>query len=132
MMNASSNFGYFIFIDLLRHTSEIPINPGVSHHVWAVWGERVCAVGSALLGIYGSYLVTRRYVQTFIAAALIAFFAPFFSLFGKGQWINDYIRSNLRNNLDVPDSASDLVFGLSYLFWAFVGQLLVVLFSSLH
>ncbi len=130
-MSESLSFWSFIFTSALRLSQGIEVPVVAVHRTWAVWLSNLCVIGSALAGIYGSYLLGRRYVQTFLTALSLALVTPIMTILGKGSVVKKHIQSNARDVADVPESPVELVFGLNYLVWAFFGQLLALFFSLL-
>lgn len=80
-------------------------------------------VASAIFGLMGSWLLSRRYAKPFWRSVLFACIAPFLYVFGQGARTGEFITSTVEANKDIPDSASEMALGLALLFLAFLLQL---------
>lgn len=86
-------------------------------------GGYLCEIVSAVLGIAGTYLMSRRYAPNFLRSLLYAAFWPFLCLIGKGQRARKFFTARAEINKDNPESAGDMALGLNLLFLAFLLQL---------
>lgn len=77
---------------------------------------------SAAFGLTGTWLMSRRYARQPLISVLVAVFWPILSLVGLGQRVSDFVAATVRANKDIEDSVTDMVGGLSFLFWAFLLQ----------
>ena len=84
----------------------------------------VLEIGSALFGIYGTYLMSRRYTTSLVLFLALALFAPVMFALGKGKTVHDYYENRTLANRDVPIATNRMALGLSLLCWAFFFQLL--------
>lgn len=87
----------------------------------------VLEIGSALFGIYGTYLMSRRYTTSLAFFLVLALFAPIMFALGRGKVVHDYYENRTLANRDVPIATNRMALGLSLLCWAFFFQLLQVL-----
>lgn len=81
---------------------------------------------SAILGILGTCLMSRRYAPNLLRSMLYALAWPLLAVVGKGRLFRDFLAARASINWDVPDSAEDMALGLNLLFWAFFFQLLAI------
>ena len=86
----------------------------------------VLEVASALLGISGTYLMSRRYTRSLVVFLFFTLVTPLMFIIGKGKEVHDYYHSRMLANKNVPIANSRMVVGLSLLAWAFFLQLLLV------
>ncbi len=80
-------------------------------------------IASAIFGITGTWIMSRRYAKQFGRSVLFACIAPFLYVFGRGDRVRDFIDAKIAGNKDLPDSASEMALGLAVLFLAFLLQL---------
>lgn len=80
-------------------------------------------MASAIFGITGTWMMSRRYAKQFGRSILFACIAPFLFVFGRGERVREFINAKITGNKDLPDSASEMALGLALLFLAFVLQL---------
>jgi len=86
---------------------------------------------AALLGIAGTWLMSRRYAQYFWRNVLYTILFPFFYVIGQCKHARNFFTEKIRTNQDLPDSLSSMVLGIAFLFWAFFFQL-IALFLEIH
>jgi hypothetical protein len=86
-------------------------------------------LGSAIFGIFGTLLMTRRYTSGTPMALLIALMAPVLYLAGQGERVREFYTARTRANREVPVAASRMALGLNLLCWAFFLQLLLAFIS---
>lgn len=79
---------------------------------------------SAIFGITGSWLMSRRYAKQFGRSVLFALIAPILYLLGRGDRVRSFIEAKVTGNKDIPDFPSEMALGLALLFLAFLLQLL--------
>jgi hypothetical protein len=96
---------------------------------WPPTLDFVLNFGSAVLGIIGTCLMSRRYAPQLLRSMLYAGAWPFLYLLGQGQRARKFFEVRARINWDLPESAVDMALGLNLLFWAFFLQL-VALFTN--
>jgi len=84
---------------------------------------------SAVAGMFGTWLMSRRYAPRFWRGLLFAVFSPFLFLRGKGPRVRKFYETSVRVNDNVPESPADMALGLNLLFWAFFLQLLAWIFG---
>lgn len=82
-------------------------------------------VASAVFGLLGTWLMSRRYAKQFGRSVLFALIAPLLILLGQGTRVRDFFKDKATANQDLPESITDMVLGLNLLFWAFFLQLIV-------
>lgn len=80
-------------------------------------------MASAIFGITGTWMMSRRYAKQFGRSILFACIAPLLFVFGRGERVREFINAKITGNKDLPDSASEMALGLALLFLAFVLQL---------
>ena len=80
-------------------------------------------MASAIFGITGAWMMSRRYAKQFGRSVLYACIAPFLFVFGRGERVREFINAKIAGNKDLPDSSSEMALGLALLFLAFVLQL---------
>ena len=81
---------------------------------------KVLEIASALLGIAGTFLMSRRYMGGLARSVFAAFVAPLVLMFNRS-----FLDNQMNANKDVPVSRVGMVLGLSLLTWAFAIQLLL-------
>lgn len=96
---------------------------------WTAYLRSAAGVVSAVLGIGGTCLMTRRYARGFWLALLFALVWPLLCLLGRGRQPQRFFEALGKINADVPPSARDMALGLNLLFWAFFLQLVLSLTS---
>ena len=82
---------------------------------------------SAVLGILGTCLMSRRYAPQLLRSMLYAGAWPFLCLVGQARRARRFFEARATINWDVPESAADMALGLNLLFWAFFLQLVALL-----
>ena len=95
--------------------------PG-DHTGWVVNVSRGCEYASAIFGILGTVLMSRRYGRQIGRSILYAATWPFLLLIGRGRQAREFFIARVRLNWDNPDSPADMTLGLNLLFWAFFLQ----------
>jgi len=91
--------------------------------------SRLLDIGSAVLGIWGTYLMSRRYTTSLLLFLVLALVTPVMFLLGRGQAVYDYYEKRTMANRDVPVAIGRMALGLGLLCWAFFFQLLNALTS---
>lgn len=86
---------------------------------------------AAMLGIAGTWLMSRRYARYFWRNVLYTILFPFLYILGQGKHARNFFTEKIRTNQDLPDSLSSMVLGIAFLFWAFFFQL-IALFLEVH
>jgi hypothetical protein len=87
------------------------------------WIKFAVGIVSALLGLCGTWLMSRRYAKQFGRSLLFALLAPVFWLVGNGGGLRTFLAEKVKDNRELPDSITDMVLGLIFLFWSFFLQL---------
>jgi len=85
---------------------------------------------SAIFGIAGTWLMSRRYARNLLVTIVYALTWPIVVLAGKSKNFRDSYNAEIRANYDVQDQPIDSAFGFNLLFWAFVLQLLALLIEA--
>lgn len=80
-------------------------------------------MASAIFGITGTWMMSRRYAKQFGRSVLFACIAPFLFVIGRGDRVREFINAKILGNKDLPDSSSEMALGLAVLFLAFLLQL---------
>ncbi len=101
--------------------------PNASSSAWLDVTGFVLNFASAVLGILGTCLMSRRYAPQILRGMLYAGSWPFLCLVGQGRRARRFFEVRARINWDVPESAADMALGLNLLFWAFFLQLVALL-----
>jgi hypothetical protein len=83
-----------------------------------------CEYASAVLGILGTALMSRRFAPQVLRSLVYAASWPILWVFGHGQRARRFFIAKAKINWDNPDSPADMTLGLNLLFWAFFVQLL--------
>ncbi len=86
---------------------------------------------SAVLGMLGTCLMSRRYAPRFLRSMLDAVMWPILYLVGRGERVRGFLTARARINWDVSESAADMALGMTLLFWAFLLQLVALLAERL-
>ena len=94
--------------------------------VWPPTAGIVLEFVSAVFGILGTCLMSRRYAPQLLRSMLYAAVWPFLVAVGQGKRWRSFLAAKASVNWDVPDSAEDMALGLNLLFWAFFLQLLAI------
>jgi hypothetical protein len=89
-------------------------------------------VASALFGLLGTWLMSRRYARQFGRSVLFALISPLLLLLGQGARVRRFMAAKINANCDLPDSVTDMALGLNLLFWAFFLQLLAAIVDWRH
>lgn len=79
-------------------------------------------LASAIFGMIGTWLMSKRYAREFTSSILFAFIAPILYCLGQGKRVRDFFRSLIHGNSNLPESESEMAAGLAILFWAFLLQ----------
>lgn len=88
-------------------------------------------LASAIFGLLGTWLMSRRYANQLIRSLLYSLISPALYLFGKGARVRRFFKAKIDANRDMADSITEMVWGLTLLFWAFFLQL-TALFMDFH
>ena len=89
-------------------------------------------VASALFGLLGTWLMSRRYAKQLGRSLLLALISPLLFLFGQGARVRSFVKEKINANRDLPESVTDMALGLTLLFWAFFLQLIAFLLDLRH
>lgn len=89
---------------------------------WTAW-PFVLGMASAVVGMLGTWLMSRRYAREFLRAVFYAVIWPFLFVFGLGGGIRDLLKNKVKTNSDIAESTVDMVLGMTLLFWAFFLQI---------
>ena len=87
---------------------------------------------SAVLGLVGTWLMSRRYARQFGRSFLYALVSPVLLLLGRGGRLRGFVKGKINASRDLPDSVTDMVLGLMLLFWAFFLQLVGLILDLRH
>jgi hypothetical protein len=85
---------------------------------------------SAILGMAGTYFMSKRYAKTFFSGVLFALLGLLYYLGGKGDKVRKFYSAESRSNEEIKDSPADMAFGLSLLFAGFLVALARILLST--
>jgi hypothetical protein len=77
---------------------------------------------SAIFGILGTALMSRRCAPQIFRSMLYAASWPVLFILGQGRRARDFFIARARISWDVPDSPADMTLGLNLLLWAFFLQ----------
>ncbi len=83
-------------------------------------------LGSVVFGIFGTWLMARRYARKFWPNLLFTFLFPALYLVGRGRYVRNFVKVTINTNRDIEDSVIDMTIGLNLLFWAFILQLVAL------
>ena len=81
---------------------------------------------SAACGLLGTWFMSKRYARQPLLSVLVALTWPVFSMTRWGEHVRQFVTAEANANRDIEDSAADMAAGLSFLFWAFLIQLLAL------
>ncbi len=98
------------------------IVPG--HFSWFTEAAHVCDYASAVFGIFGTVLMSRRIVPKIWRGLLFAATYPIMVLLFQGHRVRQYFISKAKLSADVQDSLADMTLGMNLLFWGFFLQLI--------
>lgn len=84
---------------------------------------------SAVLGMLGTWQMSRRYAPQFVRTMVFALAWPFLCLLGRKRRrvARAFFEARASINWDLPESAGDMALGLNLLCLAFILQLLALL-----
>jgi hypothetical protein len=99
------------------------------HSAWLHGVGRGCEIASAIFGIIGTGLMSRRFCPQLGRSVFYALTWPFLIVIGKGQRARDFFAARASINWNNPDSPADMTLGLNLLFWAFLLQLISLLWK---
>ena len=97
-------------------------------HTPGLWITRLDFL-SAVLGMFGTYFMAKRYANNFFVGMVFAVIATVMYLFGGGGHVRSFYAEGQAGNKDIPDSAGDVGLGLNLLFVAFMLQLFKIFYS---
>jgi len=99
--------------------------------LFSSWNGRkfLLNLGSVIFGLFGTWLMSRRYARKFWRSFLYSFIVPAAYFFIRAR-ICDYIGTSAGINKDIEDSAIDMTIGVYLLFWAFLLQLIALLIDT--
>jgi len=83
---------------------------------------RFLEFASAIFGILGTALMSRRFAPQIFRSMLYAASWPILLVLGQGRRARDFFIAKAKISWDVPDSPADMTLGLNLLFWAFFLQ----------
>jgi len=89
-------------------------------------------VASAVFGLLGTWLMSRRYAKEFGRSLAYALITPILFLIGRGDRARSFMKEKIKGNRDLPDSAGEMALGLNLLFWAFFLQLVAPFVEHKH
>jgi hypothetical protein len=89
-----------------------------------------CEYASAILGILGTMLMSRRFAPQVVRSLVYAASWPFLWIVGRGQHARDFFIARARINWDNADSPADMTLGLNLLVWAFFIQLVSLILKQ--
>ncbi len=101
--------------------------PTAPSPAWLATLSFILSFASAVLGMVGTCLMSRRYAPKFFHSMLDAAISPFLFLVGRGERVRKFFTARAKINWDVPESAADMALGMTLLFWAFFLQLVALL-----
>jgi hypothetical protein len=105
----------------------------VSAEPWALhWGLIALDVFSAVLGMVGTYFMSRRYAKGFLSGLLFAVITFFLYVFFQGAKAREFYAREALSKKEIPDSPADVAFGLNLLFVGFLAQLAKIVITALH
>jgi len=84
-------------------------------------------LASAIFGLLGTWLMSRRYADQLVRSLLYSFVSPVLYLSRRGKRVRSFFKAKIEANKDVADSITEMVWGLTLLFWAFFLQLIALL-----
>jgi hypothetical protein len=87
-------------------------------------------IAGAAFGVLGTWLMSRRYAESFLQNVLLALSWPVLILFGQGNRIRKVVKARFDANRDLPESIVDMVLGLNLLFWAFFLQVAALVLEA--
>ncbi len=88
-------------------------------------------VASALLGMVGTYFMSRRYAKNFFSGLFFAVVSFGLYLLLQGATARQFYAREALSKKDIPDSPADVAFGLNLLFVGFLAQLAKIVISAL-
>jgi hypothetical protein len=94
-----------------------------SHASWAGSAAVACEYGSAILGLIGTVLMSRRFVPHVTRGIIYAAAWPLMALFFQGERVRKYFIARAKLSMDKPETAADMTMGVNLLIWAFFLQL---------
>ena len=80
-------------------------------------------IASAIFGLLGTWLMSRRYAPEFVRSIFYSLIAPILIVTGNRERVRAFMKSKTEGNRDLPDSVDEMALGLNLLFWAFFLQL---------
>src|SRR5580704_12404004 len=92
-----------------------------SHPSWIAEAGHICEYASAIFGIFGTVLMSRRLIPKFWRGMLFAASYPVMVVLLQGSRVRQYFIS--RANLG-EDSLPDMTLGINLLIWGFFLQLI--------
>jgi hypothetical protein len=97
---------------------------------WMLTSKFLVNMGSAVFGMLGTWMISRRYATEFLRSIFFALSWPILVVLGQGHRVRDYFRGKINANRDVTDSVVDMVVGVNLLFWAFFLQLAGIIIDA--
>jgi hypothetical protein len=104
---------------------EIAARPDALH-----WWLTGLDAASALLGMVGTYFMSRRYAKNFFSGLFFAVVSLVLYLFFHGAEAREFYAREALSKKGIPDSPADVAFGLNLLFVGFLTQLAKIIISS--
>ena len=95
-----------------------------SHVSWLAEAGHICEYASAIFGICGTALMSRRFVPQIWRGLLFAATYPIMVLLFQGQRVRQYFISKAKLSETIQDSLADMTLGMNLLFWGFFLQLI--------
>jgi hypothetical protein len=99
-----------------------------SLHSWLTFLD----AASALLGMLGTYFMSRRFAKKFFSGILFALIGTFLYLFGQGAKVRRFYANEALPGEEIKDAAADSGLGLNLLFIGFLAQLAKIAISWLY
>jgi len=94
-----------------------------AHVSWIPIADHVCEYASAVFGIWGTALMSRRFAPQIVRSMLFALTYPLMVLLLQGRRVRQYFISKAKLSEHREDSLADMTLGLNLLFWGFFLQL---------
>jgi hypothetical protein len=100
-----------------------------AHNSWVAAIGHVCEYASAVFGIWGTALMSRRFVPQIARSMLFALTYPLMVVFLQGHRVREYFISKAKLSNNRKDSLADMTLGLNMLFWGFFLQLISLILN---
>jgi len=99
----------------------------MGHAHFLAFVGRFCEFSSAIFGVLGTALMTRRCAPHILRSLVYAASSPILFVLGQGRRVRDFFVARAKINWDNPESPADMMLGMNLLFWAFFFQLISLL-----